>query len=590
MNSRKTYIIWTFFIAQLYFLFKFSNYTSYGYLIVFILSYPIYLMTKLFVEHLFETISRGEKYFFRDMAVVLILSVFLYLSVFAKWVDNNYFKSFILALSRFTFIFVFIYGFSHSLMQCSFKRTYGPNKKYMLILYALPSLVIMTLLWLASYPAIMSPDSIYIWTSAIRNSYDGLNPLMYTIGVKLLSLIWDSPAVVIIFQILLCSFTFSYVTYKLRDWGVNSFLCIILSFLLPMLPVNSINAVTMWKDIPYTMGLILISFELLRALKEKDYYEKYKNIIYFAALVILVMFTRHNAPYVLGASIVIFSGVLLYKKKMKQCLINSGILVACVIVFMLSIFLTKTALGERYKANEASSSYYALPLQGIMAAYHDANSEVTEKQFAEMGKYLYMEELQSHYQEFSENDRWRNFTRTRRILNIDQIENDKLGFLSLYFDFFMQNPVIVLRSYFNQTSIIWSSRDTSYVSGMAWYIARFDGFETIEPDSKLPALSEKVTAFLYSNPKGIRGFFEHPASMMMLILVLAYVGFRKKGVKSLVFILPAIFNSLGYMASIEGQCTRYTYINYTIAIIYFVYVLLEDNESIEQTQLSIKIT
>jgi hypothetical protein len=201
---------------------------------------------------------------------------------------------------------------------------------------------------------------------------------------------------------------------------------------------------------------------------------------------------------------------------------------------------------------------------------------VTESQLERMEKYLNMDELEKHYKKFESNERWRNFSRSTLIINKEAVTNDKIGFFLLYFDFLKQNPIIVARSYFNQTSLIWCSRETSYVSGMAWYIANTEGYVYIEPDSKISWLSEKVEDFLHSNPKGIRAFFEHPASMMALIMILAYVGIKKKGIKSVAFILPTIFNSLGYMASIEGQCTRYTYINYTIAIIYFIYVLLEE--------------
>jgi hypothetical protein len=168
------------------------------------------------------------------------------------------------------------------------------------------------------------------------------------------------------------------------------------------------------------------------------------------------------------------------------------------------------------------------------------------------------------------------------------VDANKKDFLGLYFRFLVKEPKIMFRSYFDQTAIIWSSRDVSYISGMPWYIHYDDEYENVLRRPKLKWLSDRIEAELTMSQKGLRGFFEHPASMMFLILLLAYVGIRKTGIKSVVFILPALFNSLGYMATIEGQCTRYTYINYTIAIVFFTYILIEENDSTEKVAISPK--
>ncbi len=373
------------------------------------------------------------------------------------------------------------------------------------------------------------------------------------------------------------SFTFSYVVYRVRSWGTNKWVCLLLSLVLPLLPANFVYTVTFWKDIPYTMGLILISLELTRALKQKDYYGKKRNIVIFAILIIFTMSTRYNAPYVLIFSMVTYIIILLVKKLKRESVINAVIIVFCFIIFISSTNIAKAALGDNYDDYDSSTSFYAIPLQGIIAAYNDANIEVTDEQLSKIEKYMYIDEIHNHIKEFEENERWRNFTRTRRILKREVLENDKIGLLKLYAEFFIQNPVIVIRSYFNQTAIIWQARNAGYTSHMSWSILNFEGFEQVLEDIQFEWLHEFINDELNKNQIGYRSFFWHPASMMMIMILLACVGIKKRGIKSLIFILPALFNSLGYMASIEGQCTRYTYVNYTIAIVYFIYILIEDN-------------
>lgn len=584
MNKNKINIAWLFFIPQLYVLFKFSNYTSYGYLIVFILAFPMYLMNKLFVKHIENSLKNGAKHFIKEIFAVSLLSLFVYLSIYKKFIDAISFEKAIMAFSRYVFVFVFTFMFTSYLSKISLIKNVNYNKHYMLFVYMAPSLIVFVLVWLAAYPAVMSPDSIYIWTAVVRNSYDGLHPILYMLSVKALTFIWKSPAIVILTQILLCSFAFGYVVYTLRKWGVHKHLCMAVSLVLPFLPINAILIAAFWKDIPYTIGLILVSVEMVRAIKETDYFSKKSNIMFFSAILFFTMAMRHNGPYVIAFAMITYIIILLTKKMKKQSIISAIIVASCLVAFVGSTFIAKKALGENYNNYDSSSSFYALPLQGILAVYHDVPDKISEDQYQKIEKYLYIEEMKLHLNEFGANERWRNFVRTRAIINIKAVKEEKLEFMSLYLEFLIQNPVIVLKSYFDQTAIIWSARDMSYISGLPWYISYAEGFEPVFKHSKFTWLDEEIDKFLNSNPKGIRGFFEHPASMMMLILLLAYVGIKKKGIKSIVFILPALFNSLGYMATIEGQCTRYTYVNYTIAIIYFIYIMLSD----EHTEISVQ--
>ena len=585
---KKKVITWVFFIIQIHMLFQFSYYTDYGYLIVFILAFPLYLWTKRFSDYLVESLSKKTSLFVKEISVIFIFSIFIFLSIFRRFFYYANLENVMLALSRFIFIFVFVFNFTNYLLKTKLKKESHAGKLHMVLLYSLPSLIILTLVWLAAYPANMSPDSIYVWTAVVRDSYDGLHPIFYALGMKLLTFIWESPAILIIVQILLCSFTFAYTIYRLRQWGANKYLCAILAVVIPALPVNSIFAATLWKDVPYTMGLILISVELMRAIKDKAYYSKISNIVFFAGIVIFTMAMRYNAPYVLVFSIAVYIIILLTQKMKKQAIINAILIAVCLIVYMGGSFLARAALGEKYADKDTSSSFYALPLQGMIALYHDSPQSITPEQMEKLEKYLYMDALAGHIEKYQENDRWRNYARTLTIINTEQVDANKKDFLGLYFRFLVKEPKIMFRSYFDQTAIIWSSRDVSYISGMPWYIHYDDEYENVLRRPKLKWLSDRIEAELTMSQKGLRGFFEHPASMMFLILLLAYVGIRKTGIKSVVFILPALFNSLGYMATIEGQCTRYTYINYTIAIVFFTYILIEENDSTEKVAISPK--
>ncbi len=580
---KKKAITWVFFMTQIHMLFQFSYYKDYGYLIVFILALPLYLWTKQFTEYLAESSGKKISLFIKEIVIVFLFSILIFLSIFRRFFYYTNFENVVLAVSRFIFIFVFVFNFTNYLLKIEFKKENTSVRWYMVFLYSIPSLVILTAVWLAAYPANMSPDSLYVWTAVVRNSYDGLHPIFYALGIKLLTFVWESPAILIIVQILLCSFTFAYTVFRLRQLGTNKYLCAILAVVIPILPVNAIFAVTLWKDVPYTMGLILISVELVRAVKDKAYYSKTSNLVFFAGTIIFTMTMRYNAPYVLVFSIVVYIVILLALKMKKQAIINAIIIAACVLVYIGGNFVAKAGLGEKYTDKDTSSSFYALPLQGVIALYHDSPQSITSEQMEKLEKYLYMDALADHIDKYRENDRWRNYARTLTIINTEEVDANKNDFLGLYLKFLVKEPKIMLKSYFDQTAIIWCSRDVSYISGIPWYIHYDDEYENVVRRPKIKWLSDRIEAELTMSQKGLRGFFEHPASMMLLILLLAYIGIRKKGIKSVVFILPALFNSLGYMATIEGQCTRYTYINYTIAIVYFVYILMCENDAPAKT-------
>ena len=587
-RTKKNILTWVFLAAQLNMLFRFSYYTDYGYLIIFILAFPLYLWTRRFSGYLEESYNSKASLFIKEIAVVFIFSLLIFLSIFRRFFYYANFENVMLALSRFIFIFVFVFNFTSYLLRAELQKQSTTGRWYMIFLYSLPSLIIFTLVWLAAYPANMSPDSIYVWTAVVRNSYDALHPIFYALGMKLFTYIWESPAILIIVQILLCTFTFAYMIYRLRQCGANKYLCAIAAVVIPILPVNAIFAVTLWKDVPYTMGLILISVELVRAIKDKSYYSKISNIAFFAGTVIFTMAMRYNAPYVLLFSIAVYIVILLTQKMKKQALINIAVIAGCILVYIGASFIAKAALGEKYTDKDTSCSFYALPLQGMIALYHDSPQSITSEQMEKLEEYLYMDELADHIDRYQENDRWRNYARTLTIINTEEVDGNKKDFWGLYLEFLIKEPKIILRAYFDQTAIIWYSRDVSYISGMPWYIHYDDEYEIVVRHSKFTWLSERINAELTKSEKGLRGFFEHPASMMLLILLLGYVGIRKKGIMSAVFILPALFNSLGYMATIEGQCTRYTYINYTIAIVYFVYILIGENDAPAKSQTPLK--
>ena len=142
-------------------------------------------------------------------------------------------------------------------------------KKGFWLLYALPMIAVWGIYLLTFFPAVMTPDSIRQWGQVISGQFNDALPVVHTLLVMLLTRAWFSPAVVIVFQIIALALTVAWGIQLLADQGLPRWAGWGLALVFALSPVNGNMVVSLWKDIPYSICLLLLSLMILKAIFSK---------------------------------------------------------------------------------------------------------------------------------------------------------------------------------------------------------------------------------------------------------------------------------------------------------------------------------
>ena len=135
--------------------------------------------------------------------------------------DNSAFTKIIVYLGTILTFFCVILVLISVLLKIEVRLESKTISKWNLVYYAIPSIIIWSLYWIAFYPAAMTPDSLNQWEQAHTYEFNDWHPVVYTWFIMLLVQIWDSPALVSLVQILINALIFGYVVYQFEVFGVK---------------------------------------------------------------------------------------------------------------------------------------------------------------------------------------------------------------------------------------------------------------------------------------------------------------------------------------------------------------------------------
>jgi len=131
--------------------------------------------------------------------------------------------------------------------------------------------------WLSFFPGMMSPDSITHWLEATSFHFSNASPYLYSLILAGLIKIWDTPAMMGLFQVLLLTTTVSlFINYSVKR-GIDKKLLILLTAFFALYPAFGVLNITIWKDVLYSyliLIVLLLSVLLVidRELRQKRYF------------------------------------------------------------------------------------------------------------------------------------------------------------------------------------------------------------------------------------------------------------------------------------------------------------------------------
>jgi hypothetical protein len=251
------------------------------------------------------------------------------------------------------------------------------------LLYALPLFLVYFFYLLIYWPGLMSPDSLDQWNQISTGIFNDWHPVFHTFFEWTLTRLWGSPASIALFQIFAMAALVSWGLTEFEKRGAPSWASWVTVGIFMVLPDFPVMTITLWKDVAYSLSILLLSILALKIVFSKGKWleSKFSWIILGGAAALVALF-RHNGPPVAFGFLVI--AIVFFPSFWKKWL--------GVIVFGAGIWLLVTGpfysiLGVT-KIQEGNAIIPAISLFGIEAQVNQDISILNKTEFSYLNEIL----------------------------------------------------------------------------------------------------------------------------------------------------------------------------------------------------------
>lgn len=172
------------------------------------------------------------------------------------------------------------------------------GRRFSWLIYSVPGLLVFTFYLLAFWPASMSPDSLDQWGQLLKLKFKDWHPVFHTLNIWVVTRFWLSPAAGAVFQVVVLACSFGWALSRLERVGVARPILWLTSIFFAFLPVNGLMAVTIWKDIPYSAAMMIMSILLLEiAISSGKWLSSWKNAALMILVILFISLYRHNGIF-----------------------------------------------------------------------------------------------------------------------------------------------------------------------------------------------------------------------------------------------------------------------------------------------------
>lgn len=297
-------------------------------------------------------------------------------------------------------------------------------------------------LWIYAFnPCISCYDTAFLYDQSHQMRIVPMvdwHPPFYAILQSWLIKIYDSVTFLVLLQCLLFSVAIVWIIDYLLKKGISITFAAFIYLFWGFSFNNVIQVVTLWKDVPYIVAILWLTFLLVRFVLDGDDLSVVWYIEFTFALIFTALIRQNGIVPSIVTSIVMM--IYFIRKKKYQILIP-------VAVFLGAVVLVKGPIYTRYNIWSAPGlKYYALAndLVGTYYEISDPSEELTRvaTQMAKNDLDGYSEQYNSYY--------------------LWVVEPEALGdysiidFLSIYAKTWFRHPDILTMNFMRRTSVLWS--------------------------------------------------------------------------------------------------------------------------------------
>lgn len=422
------------------------------------------------------------------------------------------------------------------------------NKKMIILTLLFIITIINNLIYLiGTFPGNLTPDSVNQLTQIVTSSYSNAHTPLSTLFYKIPYELFGNIEGMIFFQQIFFAIVSIYGLSVLLKYSKYKIIPIIMYVLFILFPTNGFMLTNMWKDIPYSISIMLLTVIVLQIFNDTNWLKKKRNIILFTFSIILVSLLRHNGIIV---GLITLISLFVFNKNTKN-----NILVC--IITIIAYVVTSFSLNGLFNVSNSQSKadIISIPLQQIAAVVSE--NGILEKEDKDIiEKIAPLETWKEKYNPYL-SDNIKNITNDYLKKNVDITRAD---IIKTYINVVKNNFIIVSKAYLKQISIIWRLDD--YPKGALTYYSTEENILKAEKEILNPNISDFYKDTLASSKNNKVGTLIcwNPALIMYIVLalILIYV-VKNKSAKILFLLVPMMSNILSLMISIPAQDYRYLY-------------------------------
>ena len=385
------------------------------------------------------------------------------------------------------------------------------------------------------FPGFTSYDTNVQWAQVQEYRFDDWHPVIHTWIIWLITRLCNHYAFVIFCQILLFSCAIGYLIATLETLGYDRKLLLLLGGFMAFNPFTQGLVLYMWKDIVFTILLILISTHLFKVyLYGAKWFNEWKNIIIFSFCVGLATLIRHNGMFfTLPMLTLLFFFYLKDNWKISLILVLSGILIVLIKGPMYS------ALKVTYPDNVYTESV-GIPMI-IMGDVLVKNPQALSPETKKFLNSIAVDEVWHSVYVPGDFNSIKGYLRAADFIS----QVPAKDFAAMTFHTMKSDPRSSFLAITKPTASVWG------VVGEFNVIELFSSSKSLLGESNyirkvLKGSLFALDNFIVSIPL-LGGLFAKIGLQMLLLLLVGIVSLYRNGAKTLLLILPPVIYNLGSM-------------------------------------------
>jgi hypothetical protein len=431
--------------------------------------------------------------------------------------------------------------------------------------YAFPTLLVCVAVHLAFWPAQMSPDSISQWQQVVHGGGgDDWHPALTFVMWWLSCLLVPHPAFALAMQYSVFALCAGILLREVQETGLSAGATQIVAVIFALFPPTFLIATSLWKDVPYTSGMMLLTTGMWRLVRTE-----YRLTMPVAVLLsvggLLMLGTRHNGVLVVIPTLLVLAMLAPWGRKrayLGLAALQVGFWVVTRTV-LLWLFAVAPIPGE-YRA------LVAFPIIGAMVAESET-WPLSEDDRKLVEAVLPLEQWREGYRCDTVVPLFWNEPIDRQV-----VAENSMRLTLIAARWALTHPAAFAKHQLCMTRILW---DPTAEGGEEVYLSPLAITPLPEQDAMgltmEPALPDLRVALLVADSFwGPSATYNRPATYVYLGLAAAILLSRLLRANMVLVFLPAALNVIGLLPVIGSQDYRYVWPSQVISLVMILMLVL----------------